>query len=69
MNFFFQSLYLKSNFALTLGYLNPALNNPVPGFGIQNLAEGIQIHAKNYNPEFKCYRQGIQNPVAGIQNS
>ena len=51
---------------LTLGYLKPALNNPALGFGIQNLAEGIQIPAKNYNPELKCYRQGIQNPVAGI---
>ena len=28
LNFLFKLSYLNSNFALTLGYLNPALNNP-----------------------------------------
>ena len=28
MFFFFELPYLNSNFALTQGYLNPALNNP-----------------------------------------
>ena len=28
----FKLSYLNSNFALTLGYLNPALNNPAQGF-------------------------------------
>ena len=30
LNFFFKLSDLKSNFILTLGYLNPALNNPAP---------------------------------------
>ena len=30
LNFLFKLLFLNSKFALTLGYLNPALNNPVP---------------------------------------
>ena len=28
MNLLFKLSYLNSNFALTLGYINPALNNP-----------------------------------------
>ena len=30
LNFLFKLLFLNSKFALTLGYLNPALNNPAP---------------------------------------
>ena len=28
LNLFFQLLHMNSNFRLTLGYINPALNNP-----------------------------------------
>ena len=30
LNFLFKLLFLNSKFALTLGFLNPALNNPAP---------------------------------------
>ena len=46
LNLLFKLSYLNSNFALTPGYLNPALNNPfvrstehekyIPLYGIQN---------------------------------
>ena len=32
LNFLFNPSYLNSNFALTLGYLNPPLNNPARDF-------------------------------------
>ena len=32
LNLLFKLLYLSSNFAPTLGYLNPALNNPAQVF-------------------------------------
>ena len=32
LNLVYKLSYLNSNFALTLGYLNPALNNPAQGF-------------------------------------
>ena len=32
---FFKFSYLNSNLALSLGYLNPALNNPVQDFNLE----------------------------------
>ena len=51
MNLLFELSNLISNFALTLGYLNPALNNPAldlpcdlyPHFDLQNLTEDERV--------------------------
>ena len=45
---------LNSNLVLTLGYLNPALNNSALGFGIWNSASGILTMNHLW--------RGIQNP-------
>ena len=37
LNMLFKLSYLNSNFELTLGYLNPALNNSAREFGTSNL--------------------------------
>ena len=51
---------LNSNLALTLGYLNPALNNSVQGF--------LNREYSSRNPESQFNGQRIQNPVSGIRN-
>ena len=51
---------LNSNLPLTLGYLNPALNNSVQGFLIREYS--------SRNPESQLDWQRIHNPVSGIRN-
>ena len=36
LNFLFNPSYLNSNFTLTLGYLNPALNNPAQLYSVSS---------------------------------
>ena len=47
MNLLFQLSYLNSNFVPTLGYLNPALNNPALVSGCFELAKTEYIHHHN----------------------
>ena len=55
LNLLFNPSYMNSNFALTLGYLNPALNNPAQesykqGFLQQGvLQQGVLTTRVSYN--------------------
>ena len=50
LNLLFKLSYLNSNFALTLGYLNPALNNPAQGSVVRRpVSSNLGL---NLNPGF-----------------
>ena len=42
-NLLYKLSYLNSNFALTLGYLNPALNNPALKFAISSVDSTFRL--------------------------
>ena len=51
LNLLLKLSYLNSNFALTLGYLNPALNNPDPG---GTWTWGLRISILRSNVTVRC---------------
>ena len=58
MNLLFKLSYLNSNFKLTLGYLNPALNNSAQGSNLKVAGYFSRLPERNENkflPVVGCY--------------
>ena len=49
LNLLYKLSYLNSNFALTLGYLNPALNNPAQNYKITH-ARNLHVKKLVFDP-------------------